>query len=176
MRFTNTAIDGVVLIELEKKEDERGFFVRTWDDDEFKKQGLFTHIVQSNTSYNAKRGTLRGMHYQEAPYAEAKLVRCTRGAVYDVALDLRKDSPTFGKWFGVELSAEDWCMLHIPKGCAHGFQTLENNTEVFYNMDEPYRESAGRSIRYDDPAFEITWPAAVSVISEKDRSYPNWKP
>ncbi len=173
MKFTNTKIPGVVLIELERQDDDRGFFARTFDTEEFKKNGLFAHIVQCSTSFNAKKGTLRGMHYQISPHEEGKLVRCTRGALYDVALDVRPDSATYKQWIGYELSAENGRMLYIPEGCAHGFQTLEDETEVFYMMDAPYEPSAASGVRFDDPAFGIKWPMGARNVSDKDRSYQN---
>ena len=176
MQFKKTTIEGVLVVELDTKPDERGYFVRTWDSDEFKRQGLFTHIAESNVSYNKKRGTLRGMHHQKDPFAQAKLVRCTRGKIFDVALDLRKGSPTVGKWFGIELLPDDTHLLYIPKGLAHGFQTLEDDSVISYDMDAPFQESASDGVRYDDPAFNIPWPLPVSVIKERDREYPDWQP
>jgi len=176
MKFIKTKISGVVIMELEKKEDKRGFFARSWDGKEFEDLGLPLHIVQCNISFNTRAGTLRGMHYQESPYEEAKVVRCTRGAVYDVALDLRPDSSTYKQWFGIELTAENHRSLFIPEGCAHGFQTLSDNTEVSYLMGEYFHPEATRGVRFDDPAFDITWPVVKEcVVSEKDKSYPDWK-
>jgi dTDP-4-dehydrorhamnose 3,5-epimerase len=176
MIFTETKLKGAYLIDLDKHEDERGFFARAWCIDEFGKHGLSQRIVQCNISFNKKRGTLRGMHFQDAPYEETKLVHCTRGALYDVIIDLRSDSPTFKEWFSVELTAQNYRALYVPKGIAHGFQTLVNNTEVFYQMGEFFHPESARGIRWDDPAFGIKWPLTDSlIISEKDRTYDNWK-
>lgn len=174
MKFVETKIPGVVIIEIERKQDERGFFARSWDDKISAETGCSMHTVQCNISFNLKAGTLRGMHYQDEPYAEPKIVRCTRGSVYDVTLDLRPDSKTFKQWVSVELSAENRRMIYIPKGCAHGFQTLEDATEVFYQMGEYFHPECARGISFDDPAFNIIWPEATRIISEKDLSYPFW--
>ena len=168
MIFTETKLKGAFIIDIEPSEDERGFFARSWCEDEFKKHGLNPRLVQCNISFNKKRGTLRGMHYQIAPFAEAKLVRCTMGAIYDVIIDLRNDSPTFKKWFSVELSAENRRALYVPEDFAHGFQTLVDNTEVFYQMSEFYRPECARGLRWNDVAFEIEWPISDVVISEND--------
>lgn len=177
MKFIETKIPGVRVVELEKMPDERGFFARSWDEKEFKPaRGNPFHIVQCNISFNTRAGTLRGMHYQESPYEETKVVRCTRGAVYDVALDLRPDSPAYRQWVGVELTAENHRSLYIPEGCAHGFQTLSDNTEVSYLMGEYFHPEAARGVRYDDPAFAITWPeTSARIVSPKDSAYPDWK-
>ncbi len=174
MKFTNTAIAGAYLIELDTIEDERGFFARLWDEEEFKQRGLFSRIVHANISGNPRAGTLRGLHYQIAPHEEAKIVRCARGSIFDVALDLRPASPTFKKWASARLAADKPYMFYIPEGCAHGFQTLENNSDVFYFMSDAYYPECARGVRFDDPAFGIAWPLPVSVISEKDRSYPDF--
>ena len=174
MIFKETPLNGAFVIELERREDERGFFARTWDQQEFESRGLNPKVVQCNTSFNKKRGTLRGMHYQAKPYQEAKLVRCTRGAIYDVIIDLRPDSPTFKRWVAAELTADNYRMHHIPEGFAHGFLTLEDRTEVFYQMSEFYHLASARGVRWDDPAFEIQWPIAVQVISDRDKNYPNF--
>ena len=171
MLFKETIISGVYIIELEKKYDERGFFARTWCKNEFKEQGLESELAQCNLSYNKKCGTLRGMHYQITPYGETKLVSCISGAIYDVIIDLRKDSPTYEKWYSVELTAENGLMLYIPKGIAHGFQTLKDKTSVFYQMSEFYHPESARGIRWDDVKFNIKWPIAEKIISEKDQSY-----
>lgn len=176
MLFTQTPLPGVVVIDPEPHADERGFFARSWCREEFARHGLNPKLAQCNISYNRRQGTLRGMHYQQAPFAEAKLVRCTRGAIYDVALDLRPDSRTFMQHFAVELTADNHRMLYVPEGCAHGFLTLEDHTEVFYQMSEMYRSDCGRGVRWNDPAFAIAWPAQVRVISERDRSYPDFHP
>ncbi len=174
MRFLETALQGAFIIELDKQEDERGFFARTWCQRAFIAHGLNPRLVQCNVSFNRRRGTLRGMHYQVAPYAEAKLVRCTRGAIYDVIIDLRPDSPTFTQWIAVELTADNHRMLYIPEQFAHGFQTLEDNTEVFYQMSEFYAPECARGVRWNDPAFAIAWPPAERIISERDRHYPDF--
>lgn len=174
MIFHSTKLPGVFEIHLEPKADERGFFARSWCQKEFESNGLNPRLVQCNVSFNTHKGTLRGMHYQAAPYAEAKLVRCTRGAVYDVALDLRPHSPTFKHWVAAVLSAANRRMLYIPEGCAHGFLTLEDETEVFYQMSKFYNAESGRGVRWNDPAFQIAWPGDVEVISERDRTYPDF--
>jgi len=166
---------GVFEIRVEPKGDERGFFARSWCRREFEQHGLNPTVVQCNISFNERKGTLRGMHYQAEPHGEAKLVRCTQGRVYDVAVDLRTGSPTYKQWAGVELSAGERKMLYIPVGCAHGFLTLEDKTEVFYQMSEFYEPGAGRGVRWDDPAFGISWPAGMAVISDRDRTYPNFR-
>jgi dTDP-4-dehydrorhamnose 3,5-epimerase len=175
MIFTGTNIDGVWVIDAERLEDERGFFARTWDADEFTEQGLNPELTQCSISYNLARGTLRGMHYQAAPHEEAKLVRCTAGAIFDVALDLRPGSPTFKAWFGVELSAQNRRALYVPEGCAHGLLTLEDDSEVHYQISQAYMPDAARGVRWDDPAFAISWPGEVVVINERDRSYPDFR-
>lgn len=174
MRYRDTLIEGVWIVEPERHEDERGFFARIWDADEFAERGLDRRLAQRSISYNALRGTLRGLHYQGAPHAEAKLVRCTSGAIWDVAVDLRSNSPTQCGWFGVELSAENRLALYVPEGCAHGFLTLTADTEVEYQISERYHPDAGRGVRWDDPAFAIGWPGEVAVINERDRSYPDF--
>lgn len=174
MIFRPTAIPGVVLVEPERLADERGFFARTFCAREFAAHGLAARLVQCSLSFNPRRGTLRGMHYQEAPHGEAKLVRCTRGRIHDVALDLRRDSPAFKRHVAVELSAENRLALHLPPGVAHGFLTLEDGCEVAYQMSEPFDPAAGRGVRFDDPAFAIAWPAAVAIVSDRDRTYPDF--
>jgi dTDP-4-dehydrorhamnose 3,5-epimerase len=165
----------VVEIELDLHRDERGFFARSWCQKEFETEGLDLNTVQCNVSFNEKKGTLRGMHFQAAPSPEAKLVRCTQGAIYDVVIDLRAESPTYKQWIGLKLTAENRRMLYIPEGCAHGFLTLEDKTEVFYQMSEFYHPELARGFRWDDPAFQIKWPATVEVISERDRTYPDFE-
>ncbi len=174
MIFTETSLKGAFIIDIDPREDERGFFARSWCEEEFQAHGLNTRIVQCNISFNRKRGALRGMHYQAAPFEEAKLVRCTMGAIYDVVIDLRSDSTTFKQWFAVELTAENRRALYIPEGFAHGFQTLTDNTEVFYQMTEFYHPECARGVRWDDPAFEVEWPIAEVVMSERDFSYGLW--
>jgi dTDP-4-dehydrorhamnose 3,5-epimerase len=172
MIFEKTNLRDAYLIEVEKRSDERGFFARMWCRKEFEEHGIESQVVQTNISHNIKKGTLRGMHFQINPYQETKLVRCTRGAIHDVIIDLRPDSPTYGEWTGVELSADNYKMLFVPKNFAHGFQTLVDDTEVTYQVTEFYTPGAERGLRHDDPAFAISWPLPVSVISDKDRSWP----
>jgi dTDP-4-dehydrorhamnose 3,5-epimerase len=175
MIFRKIKLNRAFIIETEKLEDERGFFARSWCQQEFQKYGLNSNLVQCNISYNKTKGTVRGMHYQIEPYPEAKLVRCTQGAICDVIVDLRPSSPTFKQWIAVKLTAKNYKMLYIPEGFAHGFQTLEDNTEVFYQMSEFYHPECARGIRWDDPSFNIEWPLRQNlIISEKDLSYPNF--
>ena len=175
MRFEATKIPGVVVVEPDLLEDERGCFARVWCRREFAEHGLRAELAQCSISWNRQRGTLRGMHLQGAPHAEAKLVRVPRGAVFDVALDLRPDSPSFRRWFGCELSETNRRMLYIPEGLAHGFLTLAEATEVVYQISEFHRPEAARGVRWDDPAFAIGWPARPVAISERDRSYPDFE-
>jgi dTDP-4-dehydrorhamnose 3,5-epimerase len=172
MRFVLTHLAGAYLIEPEPISDERGFFARTYCRNEFAEMGLNPNLVQCNISYNKMSGTLRGMHFQKAPYAEAKLVRCTQGGIYDVIVDLRNDSETFRQWFGVELTAENKNALYVPEGFAHGFITLKDDTEVLYQMSEFFHAECSSGVRWNDPAFMITWPRSISVISERDQNYP----
>ena len=174
MIFTETEIKGAFVIEPERIIDKRGYFARTWCKQEFEEHGLNPNLVQCNISFNNKRGTLRGMHYQAKPYEEAKLVRCTRGSIWDVIVDLRIDSNTYLKWFAAELTANNYKMLYVPKSFAHGFQTLEDNSEVFYQMSDHYVPKYSRGIRWDDPLFAIQWPEKELVISEKDQEYPDF--
>lgn len=176
MIFKETALKGAYLIELEKIRDERGFFARAWCQREFAAAGLTARIAQTNVSYSAKRGTLRGMHYQVQPHAEAKLIRCTRGAIYDVIVDLRVDSPTYRQWIGVELTADDHRMLFVPENFAHGFLTLSDGVEVTYQVSEFYTPGAERGIRWNDPAIGIKWPMEPTVVSRKDMSWPDFVP
>jgi dTDP-4-dehydrorhamnose 3,5-epimerase len=175
MIFHKTKLGQVFEINLELNSDERGLFARSWCQNEFESQGLNPRVVQCNVSFNLRKGTLRGIHYQDAPCQEAKLVRCTKGAIYDVVVDLRPQSTTFKDWIAVVLTAEKRNMLYVPEGCAHGFLTLEDETEVFYQMSEFYHAELSRGIRWDDPTFQIDWPGKVEVISERDRTYPNFK-
>lgn len=175
MIFHGTNLAGAYEIHLEPKSDERGFFARSWCQQEFAHHGLNPKVVQCNVSVTLCKGTLRGLHFQSAPFAEAKLVRCTRGAIYDVVLDLRPASPTFRSWTAIVLTAESRNMVYVPEGCAHGFLTLQDNVEVFYQMSEFYNAEAARGVRWDDPAFRITWPGKVEVISERDRTYPDFE-
>lgn len=176
MIFQTTKLAGVFEISPELRPDERGFFMRTWCQQEFEQHGLNGKLVQCSVSFNTLRGTLRGMHYQEAPFAEAKLVRCTAGAIYDVALDLRPESPTYKQWYGTVLSARNRHALYVPERCAHGFLTIEDESEVLYQMSEFYHPEAAKGVRWDDPAFGIVWPGAVKVISERDRDVPDFEP
>jgi dTDP-4-dehydrorhamnose 3,5-epimerase len=173
MIFRETGIGGAWVIEAERLEDERGFFARTWDAQEFGARGLNPDLAQCSISYNRARGTLRGMHYQVAPHEEAKLVRCTAGAIYDTVVDLRTDSSSFKRWYGIELSAENRLAVYVPEGCAHGFLTLVEDCEIHYQISEPHAPDAARGVRWDDAAFGIAWPAEVVVISERDASYPD---
>ena len=175
MRFSETELSGVFLIELELSEDERGSFARSFCLDEFGEAGIGFDIVQANISFNNFAGTVRGMHYQEHPYAESKIVRCTRGAILDVVLDLRVESDTYCQWYGVELNAENRSALLVPPGCAHGFQTLADATEVHYLMSERYKAEATAGVRYNDPTFGIEWPMKVSSITERDRCWPDFQ-
>jgi len=177
MKFIETRLKGAFIIEPERLEDERGFFARTFCHEEFEAHGLNHIFMQCNISYNKHKGTLRGMHYQVAPMAEAKLVRCTRGAIYDVIIDLRPESPTYCQWLAEELNAENSKMVYIPEGFAHGFQTLEDDTEVFYQMSEFYSPEHARGVRWDDLVFGIEWPEVENqVVSKKDSNYSLWGP
>jgi len=175
MIFTETSLPGAFVIEPERMADSRGFFARTFDAREFEAHGLNARIAQTNLSHNPRRGTLRGMHYQRAPFAEAKLIRCTRGAVHDVIIDLRPGSPTYRSHFGVRLDAENRKMLYVPEGFAHGFLTLADDTEVSYQISQFYSPEHGAGVRWNDPAFGISWPAEVAVIAERDRTYPDFR-
>ena len=175
MIFTESKLNGAFIIEPEKMEDERGFFARTWDKKKFVEHGLNPKLVQCSISFNKKKGTLRGMHYQVAPYEEAKLVRCTKGKIFDVIIDLRPNSKTYKEWEGIELSSENYKMLYVPKGFAHGYQTLEDNTEVFYQMSEAYMPEYAHGIRWDDKIYQISWPLKSPIISKKDLSYKPFK-
>ncbi|HEY1308748.1 MAG TPA: dTDP-4-dehydrorhamnose 3,5-epimerase [Vicinamibacterales bacterium] len=176
MVFTETGLSGAVIVDVERHTDERGFFARSWCTREFQERGLSPLVVQCNVSGNAVKGTLRGMHYQVAPHAEVKLVRCTKGAIYDVIVDLRESSPTFLRHVGVELTAENHRALYIPEGFAHGFMTLQDDSEVFYQMSAFYEPGAARGVRWNDPAFAITWPLPVTVISKRDQELPDFNP
>jgi dTDP-4-dehydrorhamnose 3,5-epimerase len=176
MIFTLSSLAGAYLIDLEKKGDDRGFFARAFCENEFDKHDLVSHFCQVNNSLSVQKGTLRGMHYQLAPRAETKVVRCIRGAVYDMILDLRRDSSTFAHSFGAELTAENRRMMYVPKGFAHGFLTLADDTEVIYFVDEFYSPEHERGIRYNDPRFNLQWPEAPAVISDKDKGQPDFDP
>ena len=173
MLFRPADIDGAYLIVPEPHADERGYFARLFCADEFESRGLLTEFPQTSVSHNRLRGTLRGLHFQEAPATETKLIRCTRGSVHDVIVDLRADSPTYGKHFAVALSADNPTSLYVPKGCAHGFQTLADDTDLEYQLSERYAPGAARGVRYDDPALGIEWPLPVSVIAPKDLAWPS---
>lgn len=174
MIFVEADLKGAYLIEPEPFTDERGFFSRIWCEKEFAENGLVAEIKQTNISYNHRAGTLRGMHYQVDPYQEIKIIRCTRGAIYDVIIDLRRNSPTFGRWYGVELNEDNHRMLYVPKDFAHGYQTLADDTEVTYQVSQYYTPGAEEGIRWDDPQFRIAWPMPVSVISSKDAGWANY--
>lgn len=176
MKLSNVPLPGAYVIELEPVVDERGFFVRTWCAQEFKVHGLNPKLAQCSLSFNKRRGTLRGMHFQDEPYPEAKLIRCCTGAVYDVIVDLRRNSPSYCKWFAVELTAANRKMLYVPKGVAHGFQTLTDWAEVFYQMSESYRPECARGVRWDDPLFGIEWPIRDPILSPRDRQFPDHTP
>lgn len=175
MKFSPTPLSECTVIDVQELSDERGFFARAWCRKEMEQAGLNARLCQANLSFNHVKGTLRGMHYQVEPHGEAKLVRCTRGAIVDVAVDIRPGSPTFGQWVAEELSADNHRMLYVPLGFAHGFQTLLDDTEVFYLVSEFYTPGAERGIRYDDPRFGVSWPLPVSRISEKDASWPPYE-
>ena len=174
MLFKETRLNGVFLLDLERIQDDRGFFSRLWCKNELEQLSLNANVVQSNIYYNKKKGTLRGLHYQKAPYQETKYVRCTKGAIYDVVVDLRSNSPTYKQWLGVELSEENGHMLYVPEGCAHGYLSLEDHAEVTYFVTEFYKGDAEGGIRYDDKAFNIKWPIAITEISEKDKNRPDY--
>ncbi len=174
MIFRETKLKGAFLIEAEKRADDRGFFARSFCREEFEAHGLNPNVAQCNISFNRRKGTLRGMHFQVAPYEEAKLVRCTMGSLYDVCIDLRPKSATFKQHFGVVLSARERNMIYVPEGFAHGLQTLEDDTEVFYQMSQVYAPESARGVRWNDPAFGIEWPPAERVMTKKDRTYPDF--
>ena len=175
MIFVETTLSGAYLINVEKLEDDRGFFARSWCEREFEAHGLNSKLVQCNISLNIQKGTLRGMHYQAKPCEEAKLIRCTAGSIYDLIIDIRPDSPTYKQHFGVVLTPLNRSMLYVPEGFAHGFLTLENNTEVFYQMSEFFAPEYARGFRWNDPVFEIEWPLDIHVISDRDRTYTDFK-
>ncbi|MCF7955585.1 MAG: dTDP-4-dehydrorhamnose 3,5-epimerase [Phycisphaerae bacterium] len=174
MKFTETPLKCAYVIDPETIEDERGFFARSWCKRQFEAHGLNPNLAQCNISFNKKKGTLRGMHYQTTPHEEAKLVRCTMGSLFDVIIDLREDSQTFKKWFSVELTSQNRKMLYVPEGFAHGFQTLEDNTEVFYQMSEFYHPECANGVRYDDNAFGIKWPVSNPSLSAKDSDFKDF--
>ncbi len=174
MIFTETKLPGAFIIDIEKRGDDRGFFARTWCQREFEEHRLNIHLVQTNLAFTKSKGVLRGMHYQAPPHAEAKLIRCTSGAIIDMIIDLRPESVTFKQWLGTELTASNRRMLYVPEGFAHGYLTVEDNSEVVYQVSEFYCREAERGLRYDDPAFGVEWPIEVRTVSEKDRSWPDY--
>jgi dTDP-4-dehydrorhamnose 3,5-epimerase len=174
MIFTKLNLEGAYLIQIQRHEDERGFFARSWCQREFSEHGLNPRLVQCNLSYNKKLGTLRGMHYQDTPFQEAKVVSCISGAIYDVIIDIRPGSPTFKEYLGITIDAQTHDMLYVPEGFAHGFLTLADETLVFYQMSEFYAPDYARGFRWNDPAFKVKWPAKVQVISSRDANYPDY--
>ena len=174
MKFIETKLKGAFVVEIEKLADDRGFFARSSCQKEFEVHGLTARVVQANVSFNFKKGTMRGMHYQIAPHQECKLVRCTRGAVHDVIIDLRPESPTYKQWVGVELTADNYTMFFVPEDFAHGYITLVDNTEITYQVSQFYTPGSEKGIRFNDPTFNIQWPLDVSVISDKDRDWPDF--
>ncbi|UCF14098.1 MAG: dTDP-4-dehydrorhamnose 3,5-epimerase [Phycisphaerales bacterium] len=175
MQFIPAQLDGVYIIELEPVTDERGFFARTFCEIEFSEHNLTSHFVQCSLAWNTSKGILRGLHYQVAPYEEVKVIRCNRGAIYDVVIDVRPDSATYGKWVATELSPGSNKMLYVPHGCAHGYQTLEPDSEVYYLISSPYAPSAQRGVRWNDPAFGVHWPITDPILSSRDRSHPDFE-
>src|ERR1700690_1417856 len=175
MIFQETKLAGVFEVDLELRTDERGFFARSWCRREFEEHGLNPSLAQCSVSFNKRKGTLRGMHFKAAPSPEVKLVRCTMGAIYDVVIDLRPQSPTFKKWIGIVLTPQNRHMIYVPEGCAHGFMTLQDESEIFYQISEFFAPELARGVRWDDPAFGVSWPERVEVISERDRTYPDFK-
>jgi dTDP-4-dehydrorhamnose 3,5-epimerase len=175
--FEATKLQDAYVLDLERREDERGFFARAWCQREFEARGLVADLVQANVGYSMRRGTIRGLHYQIAPFEEAKIVRCVRGAIWDVIIDLRPDSVTYCQWFGIELRAVDRRQLYVPKGFAHGYQTLVDDCEIFYLVSEVYSPTSERGIRWNDPRFAITWPMGDTLdVSAKDRAWPDFHP
>ena len=174
MIFRETRLPGAYLIEAERIEDHRGFFARIWCKQELRQRGLKTELAQFNMCFSHHRGTLRGLHFQEPPHAEVKVVRCTKGAVFDVIVDLRQDSPTWKRWFGVELSEENRHMLYVPEGCAQGSVTLADDTEIYYHASESYHPESASGVRYDDPQFAIVWPIEIAVVSRQDGAWPDY--
>lgn len=175
MIFTETKLKGVQILKPEKLADERGFFARSFDSEIFKEKGLNPNVRQCNMSYNKKKGTLRGMHFQLPPYQEAKYLRCIRGKIYDVVVDLRQKSETYKQWISVELSAENYKMIYVPEGCVNGFQALTDEVELSYQVSQEYKPEYERGLRWNDPAFNIEWPLEPTVMSEKDKSWPPFK-
>ena len=175
MEFTPTTVHGAFVINVNRIGDDRGYFGRLWCEREMSEQGLVSHIKQSNVGFSPQAGTLRGLHYQKPPYEEVKIVRCTRGRVYDVVLDIRRDSPTFRAWYGLELNPDNGSMLYVPEGCATGYLTLVDDSEIYYNTSEFYAPEAATGVRYDDPFFNIEWPGEIKVLSEADTSWPDFE-
>ena len=175
MLFAETKLKGAFLLELEKREDSRGFFARTFCQREFTAHGMNPNVVQCNIAYNKKKGTLRGMHFQNAPFQEAKFIRCTKGAIYDVILDLRPGSPTFKQWTSAELNEDNHKMLYVPEGFAHGYQTLTEVSEIIYQVSQFYAPESAAGVRHNDPAFAIKWPLEVSMISDLDKNWPDFR-
>ena len=171
MKFISTKLKGAFIIELDKFQDNRGFFANAWDKKKFEEEGLSTELTECNIAFNKKKGTVRGFHYQAEPFEGTKLIRCTKGKVLDITLDLRPNSNTYKEWISIELTNDNYKLNYVPKGCAHGYQTLEDNSEVLYLMSQEYMTKYERGVRYSDPAFKISWPLDVSVISEKDLSW-----
>ena len=176
MRFTELSLPGAYLVEIEPRSDARGFFARTFCEDEFAAAGLVSRFPQASVSYNARRGTVRGMHFQAAPHEETKLVRCLAGSVHDVIVDLRPASPTYRRSIGVELSAQNRSALYIPRGFAHGFQSLADDSELLYMIDVNYVAEAAQGVRWNDPFIDVSWPDPIEVIADRDASFPNWQP
>ena len=174
MNFTEMKLKGAFVIDIERREDQRGFFARAWCQNEFEAHGLVTGFVQANIGFSYKKGTVRGMHFQTVPYAEVKVVYCSRGALYDVIVDLRDGSPTRGQWIGAELTAGNGRMFYVPEGFAHGYQTLEDKTDLVYQTSQFYAKEAAKGVRYNDPAFGITWPLPVSIVSSGDMNWPDY--
>ncbi len=173
MIFRDTPLPGAYVLEPERIEDQRGFFARIWCKNELRARGLSCELAQSNVGFSRRRGTLRGLHFQRPPHAEVKIVRCTRGSVFDVIVDLRPESPTYRRWFGVELSEENGKMLYVPEGCAQGYLTLADNTEIYYHTSEFYHPESASGVRYDDPEFGIAWPGEIAVMSQQDQHWPD---
>jgi dTDP-4-dehydrorhamnose 3,5-epimerase len=175
MIFIETKLKGAFIVELEPFADERGFFALSWSEKEFAARGLESQLAECNVSFNRRKGTLRGMHYQQEPHGQVKLVRCTRGAIFDVIIDLRVESATFKQWISAELTADNHRALYIPKGFAHGFQTLTDDSEILYQMSDPFVPGSGRGVRWNDPAFAIAWPDATRAMNSRDAGYPDFE-
>lgn len=175
MKFAETSVQGAYVIDVDRIGDSRGYFGRLWCEKELEQQGLVSHIKQSNIGFSPEAGTLRGLHYQKAPYEEVKIVRCTRGSVFDVVVDIRSESPTYRMWFGIEITPDNASMLYVPKGCATGYLTLQENSEIYYSTSEFYAPEAATGIRYDDPLFDIEWPGDIKVLSDNDTSWPDYQ-